>query len=111
MPFIADQPIRWTVWSGVFCSLQNVVKKDREDVDGCLFALYPEFKNQIHEANLDTIITISTAFTMNDKKMSGIFCSRVSFVYYLICVSCYHAHNDYYIFHHYFSLAFCRWSD
>ncbi|EDW13695.2 protein PAT1 homolog 1 [Drosophila mojavensis] len=76
MPFIADQPIRWTVWSGVFCSLQNVVKKDREDVDGCLFALYPEFKNQIHEANLETIINISTAFTMTDKKMSGIFCSR-----------------------------------
>ncbi|XP_030244693.1 protein PAT1 homolog 1, partial [Drosophila navojoa] len=76
MPFIADQPIRWTVWGGVFCSLQNVVKKDREDVDGCLFALYPEFKNQIHEANLETIINISTAFTMNDKKMSGIFCSR-----------------------------------
>lgn len=78
MPFISDQTIRWTVWSGVFCSLQNVVKKDREDLEGCLYALYPEFKNQIHEANLETIINISTAFTMNDKKMSGIFCSRVS---------------------------------
>lgn len=78
MPFIADQSVRWTVWNGVFCALQNVVKKDREDVDGILFALYPEFKKHIHEANFDTIITISAAFTQNDKKLSGIFCSRVS---------------------------------
>lgn len=78
MPFIADQTIRWTVWSGVFCSLQNVVKKDREDVEGALYALYPEFRKHIHEANLETIINISVAFTLNDKKMSGIFCSRVS---------------------------------
>ncbi|XP_064554435.1 protein PAT1 homolog 1 [Drosophila montana] len=76
MPFIADQTIRWTVWSGVFCSLQNVVKKDREDVEGALYALYPEFRKHIHEANLETIINISVAFTLNDKKMSGIFCSR-----------------------------------
>ncbi|KAM8703497.1 hypothetical protein ACLKA7_008167 [Drosophila subpalustris] len=76
MPFIADQSIRWAVWTGVFCSLQTVVKKDRDDVEGALYALYPEFKKHIHEANFETIINISAAFTLNDKKMLGIFCSR-----------------------------------
>ncbi|EDV93850.1 DNA N6-methyl adenine demethylase [Drosophila grimshawi] len=76
MPFIADQSIRWTVWAGVFCSLQNVVKKDRDDVEGVLFALYPEFRKHIGEANFETTINISAAFTLNDKKMSAIFCSR-----------------------------------
>ncbi|XP_034485734.1 protein PAT1 homolog 1 [Drosophila innubila] len=76
MPFIADQSIRWAVWTGVFCSLQSVVKKDRDDVEGALYALYPEFKKHIHEANFETIINISAAFILNDKKMSGIFCSR-----------------------------------
>ncbi|KAH8359110.1 hypothetical protein KR093_004300 [Drosophila rubida] len=76
MPFIADQNVRWIVWSGVFSSLQTVVKKDRDDVEGVLFALYPEFKKHIHEANFETIINISAAFTLTDKKMTGIFCSR-----------------------------------
>ncbi|KAH8311289.1 hypothetical protein KR044_005426 [Drosophila immigrans] len=75
MPFIEDQSVRWIVWSGVFSSLQTVVKKDREDVEGVLYALYPEFKKHIHEANFETIINIS-AFTLTDKKMTGIFCSR-----------------------------------
>ncbi|KAH8406459.1 hypothetical protein KR215_001157 [Drosophila sulfurigaster] len=76
MPFIADQNVRWIVWSGVFSSLQTVVKKDRDDVEGVLYALYPEFKKHIHEANFETIINISAAFSLTDKKMTGIFCSR-----------------------------------
>ncbi|ALC47699.1 Patr-1 [Drosophila busckii] len=85
MPFIADQSIRWIVWSGVFCSLQNVVKKDRDDMEGMLYALYPEFKKHSREANFETIISISAQVTLNDKKMSGIFCSRFG-ILSLVCL-------------------------
>ncbi|XP_017085091.2 LOW QUALITY PROTEIN: protein PAT1 homolog 1 [Drosophila eugracilis] len=76
MPFIADQNIRWIVWSGVFCSLQTVVKKDKDDVEGVLYALYPEFKKHINHATFEILVSISAAITLNDKKLTGIFCSR-----------------------------------
>ncbi|XP_017055376.1 protein PAT1 homolog 1 [Drosophila ficusphila] len=76
MPFIADQDIRWIVWSGVFCSLQTVVKKDKDDVEGLLFALYSEFKKHISTASFDILVSISAGITLNDKKLTGIFCSR-----------------------------------
>ncbi|KAH8354237.1 hypothetical protein KR084_004327 [Drosophila pseudotakahashii] len=76
MPFIADQSIRWVVWSGVFCSLQTVVKKDKDDVEGVLHALYPEFKKHINKATFEILVSISAGITLNDKKLTGIFCSR-----------------------------------
>ncbi|XP_017017688.1 protein PAT1 homolog 1 [Drosophila kikkawai] len=76
MPFIADQSVCWTVWSGVFCSLQTVVKKDKDDVEGLLYALYPEFKKHISKASFENLVSISAAITLNDKKLTGIFCSR-----------------------------------
>lgn len=81
MPFIVDQSICWTVWSGIFCSLQTVVKKDKDDVEGVLYALYPEFKKHINKANFANLVSISAAITLNDKKLTGIFCTRVSFTY------------------------------
>lgn len=82
MPFIADQSIRWVVWSGVFCSLQTVVKKDKDDVEGVLYALYPEFKKHVNKATFELLVSISSAITLNDKKLAGIFCSRVSYPQY-----------------------------
>ncbi|XP_017130825.1 protein PAT1 homolog 1 [Drosophila elegans] len=76
MPFIENQSIRWIVWSGIFCSLQTVVKKDKDDVEGVLYALYPEFKKHINKASFDILVGISAGITLNDKKLTGIFCSR-----------------------------------
>ncbi|XP_068152702.1 protein PAT1 homolog 1 [Drosophila tropicalis] len=76
MPFISGQSVCWIVWSGIFCSLQNVVKKDREDIEGIVYALYAEFKKHIGDANFETLVTLSSAVTLNDKKLTGIFCSR-----------------------------------
>lgn len=77
MPYIQDYDIRWNVWSGVLASLQNVVKKDRDDVDGVLYALYPELKNQIQTANFETMVRVATAIPFNDKRSNGVFCSKV----------------------------------
>ncbi|KAH8383463.1 hypothetical protein KR009_008859 [Drosophila setifemur] len=76
MPFIGDESVCWTVWSGIFCSLQTVVKKDKEDVEGVLYALYPEFKKHINKASFEDLGSISASITLNDKKLTGIFCSR-----------------------------------
>lgn len=80
MPHIENHDIRWNVWIGVFSSLQNVFKKDREDVEGVLYSLYPEFIKQIKSANFEIIVKISSAITLNDKKSSGVFCSKVSLI-------------------------------
>lgn len=77
MPYIEDHEARWNIWMGVFSSLQNVVKKDREDLDGTLYALYPEFKKHVREANFTTIIKISSSIPLNEKKSNVIFCSKV----------------------------------
>lgn len=78
MPNIENHEIRWNVWISVFSSLQNVLKKDRDDAEGVLYSLYPEFNKQIKSANFEIIVKISSAITLNDKKSNGVFCSKVS---------------------------------
>ncbi|KAI8044668.1 hypothetical protein M5D96_000839 [Drosophila gunungcola] len=55
---------------------KTVVKKDKDDVEGVLYALYPEFKKHINKASFDILVGISAGITLNDKKLTGIFCSR-----------------------------------
>lgn len=78
MPFIEDNPVRWNVWCGVFMSLQNVLKKDKDDGDGLLFALYPHFKKQIVEADLSDVIKIANSMPLNDKRVNVLFACKVS---------------------------------
>lgn len=78
MPYIEQHDARWNVWIGVFHSLQSVVKKDRDDAEGILYSLYPEFNKQIKSANFEIIVKISSAISLNDKKANGVFCSKVS---------------------------------
>ncbi|XP_075148038.1 protein associated with topo II related - 1 [Haematobia irritans] len=85
MPYIEDHDARWNVWIGVFHSLQNVYKKDREDSEGILYSLYPEFNKQIKSANFETIVKISSAITLNDKKSNGVFCSKFG-ISSLVCL-------------------------
>lgn len=78
MPYIENHDARWNVWIGVFSSLQTVFKKDRDDTEGVLYSLYPEFKKHFKSANFETIVKISSAITLNEKKSNGVFCSKVS---------------------------------
>lgn len=81
MPNIKHHNVRWSVWIGVFSSLQSVIKKDRDDAEGVLYSLYPEFNKQIKSANFEIIVKISSAITLNNKKSNGVFCSKVSAIY------------------------------
>ncbi|XP_055848839.1 protein PAT1 homolog 1 [Episyrphus balteatus] len=85
MKHIEDNPIRWTVWIGVFASLQNVLKKDREDTDGVLYALYPEFKRQIRTADFEIVIKLSNAMPMSEKKSNSLFSSKFG-ISSLVCL-------------------------
>lgn len=78
MPIIENHDVRWNIWIGVFSSLQNVIKKDRDDIEGILYSLYPEFNKQIKSANFAIIVKISVAISLHDKKSNGVFCSKVS---------------------------------
>lgn len=62
----------------VFAGLQNVLKKDRDDTEGVLFALYPEFKNHVRLANFETVVKLSCAIPLSDKKSNSLFSSKVS---------------------------------
>ncbi|XP_037947428.1 protein PAT1 homolog 1 isoform X2 [Teleopsis dalmanni] len=85
MPYLVDNPVRWNVWISVLASLQNVYKKDREDTEGVLYALYPEFEKQILEANFDTTVKIAKAIPLKDKKINAVFCSRFG-ISSLVCL-------------------------
>ena len=77
LPHIDDHPIRWTVWLGVFSSLQNVLKKDKDDKLGVLYDLYPLLKKQIKEADINVVIQFANAMPLNDKKLNVFFSSKV----------------------------------
>ncbi|KAI8119527.1 hypothetical protein FF38_01974 [Lucilia cuprina] len=85
MSNIENHDVRWNVWIGVFSSLQNVIKKDRDDTEGVLYSLYPEFNKQIKSANFEIIVKISSAITINDKKFNGVFCSKFG-ISSLVCL-------------------------
>lgn len=94
MTYVEAYDIRWTIWMGVFSSLQNVIKKDKDDTDGVLYALYPEFRKQVQQADFEMIVRISVSIPLSEKKFNGIFCSKVSYFhnfvhfivgYYNIC--------------------------
>lgn len=85
MTYVEAHEIRWSIWMGVFSSLQNVVKKDKDDVDGVLYALYPEFKKQVRQADFETIVRISASIPLIEKKFNGIFCSKFG-ISSLVCL-------------------------
>lgn len=78
MTYLIEHDSRWSVWVGIFNALQSVLKRDREDSEGILYAFYPEFKKQIQFANFEVVVNISEAIALSDsKKSTGILCSKV----------------------------------
>lgn len=44
---LREHPSRWTLWSTVFSAIPFLLKKDRDDHEGVLFALYTEFERHV----------------------------------------------------------------
>lgn len=78
LPLIKDYRNRCDIWLGIFSTLPILIKKDKDDIEGHLLALFPEFKKQIEHANMDEIIKLGNLITSSDRKMSYIFVNKVS---------------------------------
>ncbi|GAB0088169.1 hypothetical protein DMENIID0001_025560 [Sergentomyia squamirostris] len=76
LPHLVDEEHKWQVWQAIFAILPIVVKKDRDDSDGTLAALFPEFKNHLILAKLSDIITVPKAILTANKKLNYIFANK-----------------------------------
>lgn len=77
MPLIRDKTQRWDVWYAIFSALPLLIKKDRDDTEGLLFAMFPEFKNQLKHTNMAEVIKLGKLITASDRKTHHIFVNKV----------------------------------
>lgn len=77
LPLIKDHQNRCDIWLGIFSTLPILIKKDRDDVEGLLIAMFPEFKNQMENANMDEILKIANLITSAERKSIYIFMNKV----------------------------------
>lgn len=77
LPLIKDHVYRWDVWCAIFAALPLLVRKDRDDGEGLLFALFPQFQAHIQNAPIDAILRITNTL-VSCEKLNYIFTNKVS---------------------------------
>lgn len=77
MPIIKEHVHRWNVWCAIFSVLPLLVKKDKDDAEGHLFALFAELQAHIRNAPIDAILRITNTITACDK-LQYIFTNKVT---------------------------------
>ncbi|XP_059611274.1 protein PAT1 homolog 1 [Phlebotomus argentipes] len=73
LPHLVDEEHKWQVWHAIFTVLPIIAKKDRDESDGSLVALFPEFKNHLIVAKFSDFITVPKAIVAANKKINYIF--------------------------------------
>ncbi|XP_058447129.1 uncharacterized protein LOC131427709 [Malaya genurostris] len=66
---LREHPCRWTFWSAMFLTIPLLTKKDRDDQEGVLFALYTEFERHVQYSQLMDLLEVSQVIT-GDKVLS-----------------------------------------
>lgn len=56
---LRDHPYRWTLWSTIFSTVPFLLKKDRDDPEGVLFALYTEFERHVQYSQFPDLLKLS----------------------------------------------------
>ncbi|XP_065073710.1 protein PAT1 homolog 1-like [Ochlerotatus camptorhynchus] len=56
---LREHPSRWTLWSTVFSAIPFLLKKDRDDQEGVLFALYTEFERHVQYSQFLDLLKLS----------------------------------------------------
>lgn len=79
LPLIVDHRSRWDVWYGILSTLPVLMKKDKEDQEGLLFAFFPEFKKQMENASMLEILKVGNAIASADKTLHCVFVNKVSY--------------------------------
>lgn len=77
LPLIREDIHRWDVWCAIFTAMPMLVKKDKEDNEGLIFALFPEFQAQIQNAPIDAILRITNTLIACDK-LNYVFTHKVT---------------------------------
>lgn len=77
LPLIQEHIHRWDVWCAIFSALPISVKKDKDDSEGLLFALFPEFQAHIQNAPIDAILRITNTLIASEK-LGYVFLNKVS---------------------------------
>uniref|UniRef100_A0A8D8IFW3 Protein PAT1 homolog 1 n=1 Tax=Culex pipiens TaxID=7175 RepID=A0A8D8IFW3_CULPI len=66
---LRDHPYRWTLWATTFSTLPFMLKKDRDDPEGVLFALYTEFERHAQYSNSPDLLKLSQVLA-SDKNLA-----------------------------------------
>lgn len=66
---LRDHPYRWTLWTTIFSTVPFLLKKDRDDPEGVLFALYTEFERHIQYSQFPDLFKLSQVLA-SDKILS-----------------------------------------
>ncbi|KXJ80006.1 hypothetical protein RP20_CCG027188 [Aedes albopictus] len=54
-----DDPSRWALWRSIFSAIPLLLKKDRDDRDGVLFALYTEFERHVQYSAFPDLLKLA----------------------------------------------------
>lgn len=77
MPLIKNSTHRWAVWYTVFATLPLIIKKDKDDSDGLLLAMFPEFKNQIQHGSVMEVMKIANSMISFEARLCYMFKNKV----------------------------------
>lgn len=77
LPLVQDQMSLMNIWCAIFTALPLVVKKDKDDNEGHMFALFAEFQAHIQNASVDDVLRISQILTATDK-LGFVFLNKVN---------------------------------
>ncbi|XP_058819590.1 protein PAT1 homolog 1-like [Topomyia yanbarensis] len=66
---LREHSCRWDLWSTTFSSIPLLAKKDRDDQEGILFALYTEFERHVQYSQFKDLLKISQVIA-TDKILS-----------------------------------------
>lgn len=77
---IKDLQQRWNIWYGICSTLPIIVKKDKDDVDGKLMALFPAFRDQLTDASMSELVKLGSLMTatVDVRKINYMFMNKVS---------------------------------
>lgn len=55
-----------------------IIKKDKDDSDGLLLAMFPEFKNQIQHGSIMEVMKIANSMISFESRLGYMFKNKVS---------------------------------
>uniref|UniRef100_A0A182Y8C9 mRNA decay factor PAT1 domain-containing protein n=1 Tax=Anopheles stephensi TaxID=30069 RepID=A0A182Y8C9_ANOST len=71
-----NRPSRWTLWNMIFTALPCLAKKDRDDADCLVLALYGEFERQLRHGTVEDLLLVATSISSSRKVMQCIVGSK-----------------------------------